>query len=324
MNNKNIIIIVVVSCLLMFFLILLKPCSTNFDKDEFTVVNIINGNQIELHNGWEIILIGIESNNETYEYLEENVLNKKIKLTFDSNSPRKHIHPDASDKTQPAYVSLPSGICLNTELIVLGITNVIPAQSLNDSLERYSEICKNTPDCEILDLYTEEYNDETTNNEYDDNNGGYNNDNGIPDYENSDSQWQMILAIIIVIIIFIVIIFGVDFLDVIDEYIAGWLAISSPPSMLVELYIAQGLGFLGVVLMFVIQDENTIGTIFVSVLGFLQLSTTIRAVIHSGLRGFVLSIFRAGLLYIAFISGVILLAINIVKLIFSSNDNDKK
>jgi transglutaminase-like putative cysteine protease len=119
--------------------ILLLGCgSKSFLTDFFTVDRPLSGNQLLLINGYKVTLIGIEDNQATADFLQANVVDRKVRFFFDSKSPMYRISPDDPEKAFYAYVVLDDGTCLNSLLLKNGYSDVPEGQYyLNDSLDAY-------------------------------------------------------------------------------------------------------------------------------------------------------------------------------------------
>ena len=110
----------------------------DFRRDYFTVKEVLSGNKIKLLNGYVVNLIGIEDNQQIRDFLNNNLINKKVRFVFDSKSPFKKIYPKATEKAFYAYVVFERGYCINSKLLKDRLSDIpMPQYYLNDSLDSY-------------------------------------------------------------------------------------------------------------------------------------------------------------------------------------------
>jgi len=298
----------------------------------FEVTRIISGNLIAVNNNYIIELIAIEDNNNSKLYLENNLLHQNVTLVYDSSIPRNKRKGKSVSNPQPAYVSV-MGVCINTTIITIGITSVRPQpqQPLFDSLDNYQQIVgsDNDKDNDIVD--------KNNGNNNGNNNGKYNNDNNIERdrdsnggyndvsdvYNDGENGFLKILLIVFIILLILVLIFGTDILEIVDIKIAHTFGIVSPPPFGLTLTIAQIFGVVLFFLVIIIQDEELLTYIVGTVLIFFALTIFIQAVVSKRLRGIPLSISRWFLVTIAIYSGLVFVIIEIVKAIFSKDEEKK-
>lgn len=117
-------------CLL---LILIFACSKSVEERSHTVTHIINGNTIQLKNGLEVKLIGVEDTPETREYLASTLLNKKIRFTTDRSN-RYEIK--SAGQNVYAYIKTIKGISVNGELLKQRLSS-LNKEYLTDSLSAF-------------------------------------------------------------------------------------------------------------------------------------------------------------------------------------------
>lgn len=132
---------------IVIFLNLFLGCGKkDLRKDYFTIANVLSGNQLKLRNGFEVILIGIENNPATYEFLKQYENNGKVRFVFDQQSPRQIFSPKSKIKLVHAYVVDSDGVCLNSEMLRKNLTRIpLPQPFLTDSLNIYYSYLHQTP-----------------------------------------------------------------------------------------------------------------------------------------------------------------------------------
>jgi serine protease Do len=108
-------------------------CSKSVEERSHTVVNIINGNTIELKNGLQVQLIGIENTPEAYQYLSGTLLNKKIRFSTDRSN-RYKIKSAAQEVY--AYIKTVKGVSVNAELLKQRLSS-LNKEYLTDSLTAF-------------------------------------------------------------------------------------------------------------------------------------------------------------------------------------------
>ena len=110
----------------------------DFRTDFFTVTEVLSGNKIKLLNGYEVNLIGIEDNQQTYQFLAHNVVSKRVRFVFDSKSPFVRVHSSSYEKSFYAYVVLEKAYCVNSKILQDNLSEIPSNQYyLNDSLKKY-------------------------------------------------------------------------------------------------------------------------------------------------------------------------------------------
>src|SRR5688500_14299937 len=70
----------------LLFFFCLASCSKGVEDRSHTVTEVINGNTIALKNGLKVQLIGVENTPDARQYLEENILDKKIRFATDRSN----------------------------------------------------------------------------------------------------------------------------------------------------------------------------------------------------------------------------------------------
>ncbi|MBK7572687.1 MAG: hypothetical protein IPI10_14075 [Bacteroidetes bacterium] len=88
----------------------------NLQIDYFPVDEVLNGSQVKLRNGYIVNLLGVSDGPEAKDYLDKNVLNKKIRFAFDSHSPFYKLFKNAKSKSIYAYAIMEDGVCINSVL----------------------------------------------------------------------------------------------------------------------------------------------------------------------------------------------------------------
>jgi len=107
-------------------------------KDYFSVSKVISGNQFKLRNGYEVILIGVENNQATFEFLKRYENQGKVRFVFDKQSPKQILSPKSKIKIIHAYVVDSDGVCLNSEMLRKNLSSIpLPQPFLTDSINVY-------------------------------------------------------------------------------------------------------------------------------------------------------------------------------------------
>jgi serine protease Do len=108
-------------------------CNKSVEERSHTVVNIINGNTIELKNGLKVQLIGVENTPEAQEYLVSALMNKKIRFTTDRSN--RYKIKNASQEVH-AYIKTVKGLSVNAELLKQRLSS-LNKEYLTDSLTAF-------------------------------------------------------------------------------------------------------------------------------------------------------------------------------------------
>lgn len=111
------------------------------DNVRSKVINIKNGNTIELANGLTVHLLGVSDNAQSQDYLKTKVLNREVSLKADQSSSKKKSYKRAKDHVW-AYVTLRAdgkAIPLNGQMIREKICKV-NTSFLGDSLNAFTKI----------------------------------------------------------------------------------------------------------------------------------------------------------------------------------------
>lgn len=103
-------------------------------SDFYKVKSVVNGNTIQLLNGYQVILLGIDDSSESKLFLENAVANSSVKLRFDKNSPQSLNR--YYDKIAYAYV-INRGKCINSDMLKNKKSDLLEHTYLKDSLEKY-------------------------------------------------------------------------------------------------------------------------------------------------------------------------------------------
>lgn len=113
--------------LFFFYTILLYACASKVQVYEVT--QIIDGNTVQLSNGQSFKLIGIKGTSESQNYLQNNLLNQRITLNFDSGK-----YP-VYNETSYVYINKIDGnVAINSSLLKQGIAS-FDNQYIKDSLK---------------------------------------------------------------------------------------------------------------------------------------------------------------------------------------------
>lgn len=118
-------------CFLIWGCIFICSCSSN---NYYSIKSIVNGNTIELVNGYNVVLLGVEDSPQGKEFLKRRLDRVKIRLKFDRCSPKKLMR--YYDKIAYAYV-ITQGKCINTEMLRDKIVSLEEHTYLQDSLSAY-------------------------------------------------------------------------------------------------------------------------------------------------------------------------------------------
>ncbi len=119
----------------LFFLFLIISCGGGgFHNNDHKVIEILDGNSIKVRNGVTIHLIGIEDTEDSYEYLQHSLLNKEIRIRYDS---QKFFRVKNKNDEVYAYVKLGKK-SVNGEILKLKLSGVNNLY-LNDSIVIFKE-----------------------------------------------------------------------------------------------------------------------------------------------------------------------------------------
>ena len=117
-------------------------CPGSSEKKSLPVTAIINGNTIQLKNDIQVVLLGVDDQQNCYDYLRSNLLGKNVSFFYD----RKAKSPSSKKQNiYYAYVLNEERICINSDMIKRGITGFNSAY-VSDSLaaiEGYSKTSGN-------------------------------------------------------------------------------------------------------------------------------------------------------------------------------------
>ncbi len=121
------------SLLILLLALVSFSCKKNLESSYFSVDKISGGNSLILRNGITVRLIGINPSPASSDYLQKNVLNKDVKLVFNTSKKREK----AKNQSEYwAYVILKDGRCINSEILQDGLST-LNTNYLVDSLDRY-------------------------------------------------------------------------------------------------------------------------------------------------------------------------------------------
>jgi hypothetical protein len=120
-------------------LIAINSCGKkDFRSDYFTVSKVKSGNTLGLINGYDVRLIGIEDNKKTFNYLNNELINKRVRFEFDSKCPLRKATSTAKYKLFYAYVIDEKGKCINSDILQKNLCRIpYPQPYLNDSLKQF-------------------------------------------------------------------------------------------------------------------------------------------------------------------------------------------
>jgi len=118
---------------IVLFVLSIYACSTPFVNKSHLITKIIDGNTVQLKSGVTVHLIGVSNSQMSYDFLRQNLLNKQVKLKYDSN---KYYHVKSSRDEIYCYVitGKKNNSSLNAYLLKTGMAQ-LDKTNLNDSLE---------------------------------------------------------------------------------------------------------------------------------------------------------------------------------------------
>ena len=123
----------------------LQSCNIGWNiwDDPIDVDKVINGNTVQLENGVNVILLGVDDTRESQSLLNEKLNDSKtIVIHRDSSTPELY-YVDEHNNTIYGYVSMKDGdYCLNTEILRSHKSGLCENPYLQDSLTFYSSLVK--------------------------------------------------------------------------------------------------------------------------------------------------------------------------------------
>lgn len=152
-------LIIYAQTLLLFFVTgtIISSCGpdpVSIDGKEFVVRKVKDGNTIVLNNMLTVKLLGIENTPTSYQYLKQEVVNKKVRLKADKLLASKATYIDASKDSVYAHVTIVTGpstsFALNGNMLKSGFAK-FSATPNNDSLKVYKEYSNLQPSQKFTD-----------------------------------------------------------------------------------------------------------------------------------------------------------------------------
>jgi len=125
-------IFIAIGAFILLLIIITVPRS--FDKSDFTVNSVLDGNTILLENGYQVVLLGVSGSDKSFEYLQKYV-KQDIRLVMDASSPRLSGGGKA-EKRIYAYVKYQRD-CLNSNILKEKLSDICVMPNLTDSLDSY-------------------------------------------------------------------------------------------------------------------------------------------------------------------------------------------
>jgi serine protease Do len=119
--------------------LLMAACGKSVEEKSHTVVNIIDGNTIQLKNGLQVELIGVEATPEGYEYLVNTLMNTKVRFYMDRSHQSK---VRRSGQEVYAYIRTINGVSVNAELLKRRLAG-LDTRYLTDSLTLFTGYASN-------------------------------------------------------------------------------------------------------------------------------------------------------------------------------------
>ena len=145
-DGKNIIFIAIgVIAVAVVAVFLLMPGKKHLINEEVgEVQRVIDGNTIQLNNGLKVELLGIDKTDKSRNYLQQNLVNKRVRLTADSHEPQ--YYKDAGTETVRAYVNT-DNLNVNGYMLLNKQYAELESNYCSDSLEAFrSYIAPSKPD----------------------------------------------------------------------------------------------------------------------------------------------------------------------------------
>lgn len=127
--NRKFILTILVFCTLLSI-----GCRKSYTNSYFSVESIVDGNSVKLRNGDVIKLIGIYPSEKVKNYLDQSVLNREIKITFDKRYDTKRAQKGGF---YWAYITSKDGLNINADILQKGLSS-LNNENLGDSLRSYS------------------------------------------------------------------------------------------------------------------------------------------------------------------------------------------
>ena len=119
--------------ILLIIIILAVPRDIKTSK--FTVNSVSDGNTLVLENGYEIVLLGVQGNEKSQDFLKGYV-GKSVRMIMDTTSPRLASVKRGEKRKIYAYVKC-DRICLNTAILQQKMCDICIMPNLSDSLDKY-------------------------------------------------------------------------------------------------------------------------------------------------------------------------------------------
>lgn len=139
-------------CLLCLSMVLQSCIGWDMWNDYITVNSVVNGNTLELENGINVVLLGIQDTKESQQWLSS-YIGKKIRFVKDSSYPNQY-NLDADNNTFYAYAVFTDDdfvdICLNSSLLKNKQSGLCGNPYLHDSLSKYKLYAENTDNEQLI------------------------------------------------------------------------------------------------------------------------------------------------------------------------------
>lgn len=118
------------------FIVLLIVLSAprTMGKSKFTINSVVDGNTVQLDNGYQIVLLGVAGSEASQTYLQD-YKGKNVRIVMDGSSPRLS-GAKCKDKRIYAYVKMGS-TCLNSVILKEQKSDFCMMPNLVDSLDSY-------------------------------------------------------------------------------------------------------------------------------------------------------------------------------------------
>lgn len=129
MKRKYVIITILV---IVFVAILIWP------TDDFKISSVEDSNLVVLNNGTRVRLIGLTSTLEGKQYIYDNYVGNPVSIISDRSAPFNPKHLQGKE-TVYAYLVNKHGVCINSDLLRIGVVGLQEGVYLTDSLRKYRQ-----------------------------------------------------------------------------------------------------------------------------------------------------------------------------------------
>lgn len=139
---------------LLVFSILFSSCSIGWDMwdDYIAVQSVVNGNTLELENGMNVVLLGVQDTKESQQWLSF-YKGKEVRFIKDASYPDQY-NLDEDNNTFYAYAIYTDDncidICLNSNILKNRLSSLCINPYLRDSLASYEEYTEDTNDEKLV------------------------------------------------------------------------------------------------------------------------------------------------------------------------------